>query len=130
VKIVNFGHPLTDGQIADTATLARQAVETVLEVPTHIEEARPLGEQAMALVAAVGLDARAWQTEPLLVNPPGYVPLALALVAVLHGLMGHFPPVLRLRPVDGSLPPVYEIAEIVNLQALRQRAREIRARNA
>ncbi len=128
MKIVNFGHPLTEAQVASAAALAGQPVEAVLDVPTHVDEARPVGDQALALIDAVGLDARAWQTEPLVVNPPGFAPLALALIAVLHGLIGHFPPALRLRPVPGSLPPLYEIAEIVNLQALRQRARRARIR--
>jgi hypothetical protein len=37
--------------------------------------------------------------------------------------MGYFPPVLRLRPVAGSVPPQFEVAEILNLQAVRDRAR-------
>jgi hypothetical protein len=40
--------------------------------------------------------------------------------------MGYFPPVVRLRPVAGSLPPRYEVAEILNLQAIRDEARKRR----
>ncbi len=46
------------------------------------------------------------------------------LLAELHGRMGYFPSILRLRPVRDSLPPAFEIAEILNLQALRDRARQ------
>jgi hypothetical protein len=37
--------------------------------------------------------------------------------------MGYFPAVLRLRPVPDSNPPQFEVAEIVNLQAVRDAAR-------
>jgi len=37
--------------------------------------------------------------------------------------MGYFPPVLRLKPVAGALPPRFKVAEILNLQAIRQDAR-------
>ena len=31
--------------------------------------------------------------------------------------MGYFPAIIRVRPVAGSTPPTYEVAEIINLQA-------------
>jgi hypothetical protein len=30
---------------------------------------------------------------------------------------------LNIRPVEGAMPPRYEVAEIVNLQSLREEAR-------
>jgi hypothetical protein len=47
-------------------------------------------------------------------------------LAELHGRMGYFPPILRLRPVEGAIPPRFEVAEIINLQALRDAARKER----
>ena len=37
--------------------------------------------------------------------------------------MGYFPAVLRLRPVPGNAPPQFELAEVLNLQAMRDAAR-------
>jgi len=82
-----------------------------------------LQSQIRELVDRVGLGPEGWQTTPLLINPPGYAPAAVVLLAELHGRMGHFPAVLRLRPVEGSVPTRYEVAEIVNLQEVRDRAR-------
>ncbi|MCK6622766.1 MAG: hypothetical protein HUU32_16950 [Calditrichaceae bacterium] len=42
--------------------------------------------------------------------------------AELHGRMG-YSPCLRLRPVEGSLPPRFEMVEILNLQEIREIAR-------
>mgnify|MGYP001335350054 CR=1 FL=1 len=50
----------------------------------------------------------------------------LVLLANLHGRMGYFPPILRMRPVEGAIPPRFELAEVINLQALRDAARKER----
>ncbi len=70
-----------------------------------------------------GLTAVEWHTLPLLVHPPSLNYSAVALLAELHGRCGYFLPVVRLRPVPESLPPRFEVAEVVNLQVLREEAR-------
>jgi len=44
----------------------------------------------------------------------------------LHGRMGYFPAVLRLRPVADAALSRYEVAEIMNLQSIRETARKMR----
>jgi hypothetical protein len=61
----------------------------------------------------------------LLVNPPGYAPAAFVLLAELHGRIGHFPSLVRLRPKSGPVT-TYEVAELLNLQTIRDAARERR----
>jgi len=48
------------------------------------------------------------------------------VLAELHGRCGYFPSILRLKPVAGSTPPRFEVAETVNLQAVRDTSREAR----
>jgi hypothetical protein len=60
----------------------------------------------------------------LLVVPPALNFSAVALLAELHGRCGYFPACLRLRPVAGARPPRYEVAEVLDLQAVRDRARQ------
>lgn len=36
----------------------------------------------------------------------------------------NFPAVMRLRPIENAVPPQFEVAEIINLQAVRERARQ------
>jgi hypothetical protein len=50
----------------------------------------------------------------------------VTLLAELHGRMGHFPAVLRLRPVPDSNPPQFEVAEVINLQEVRDETRKRR----
>jgi hypothetical protein len=123
--LLNYAHPLTAAQLADIAALLGAEPE-VRAVPTRIDQALPLGPQVVALVDAAGLTPEQWQTMPLVVNPPGLAPAAVALIAELHGRTGHFPALLRLRPVAGAPATTYEVAEVLNLQVLRDAARDRR----
>ena len=66
-----------------------------------------------------------WHKRDILINPPGYAPAAFVLLAELHGRIGHFPVLVRLRPKPGQLT-TYEVAELINLQAIREDARRRR----
>lgn len=124
--IVNFSHPLTAEHLAQLEALTNQPIERVLDIPTHFDLAQSFVQQVIALVDRVGFTSAEWQTLPLLVNLPSLNFAAAVLLTELHGRMGYFPPILRLRSVPGSLPPRFEVAEIINLQAVREDARAMR----
>src|SRR3712207_2215328 len=121
--LLNFAHPLTGGQRARLEELLGRSVERVVEIRTQFDHALPFAEQARALVEGLGLTNDQWQMTPLLVNPPSFSPIACLVLAELYGCMGYFPAVLRLRPVPGTTPPAFEVAEVLNLQAAREQAR-------
>lgn len=120
--LLNYAHPLSDAQLAQVAALLGEA-PALRAVPVHIDRGAPLAQTAASLADAAALSPAEWQTAPLLLNPPGLAPLALALLAELHGRSGYFLPVLNIRPVAGATPPRYEVAEIVNLQSIREAGR-------
>ena len=124
--LLNFAHPLTQEHIAQVETLTGQKVDRVVEIPTQIDPQKPLIPQVVALTDACGLSPAEWQTLPLLVNPPSLNFIAVVLLAELHGRCGYFPPCIRLRPAQGPVPPQYEVAEVLNLQAVRDAARQKR----
>jgi hypothetical protein len=80
----------------------------------------------VVLADEAGLSPAEWQTLSLLVNPPSLNFIAVALLAELHGRCGYFPAHLRIRPVQGSIPPQYEVAEVLDLQSVRDAARNRR----
>src|SRR2546421_2319726 len=123
--ILNFTHPLTSQQRAQIEALAHTSIEEVRTIPVQIDQAEPLEPQITAIVDAVGLSPEEWQTRPLLINPPGYAPAAFVLLAEMHGRSGHFPALIRLRPRAGAVT-TYEVAELLNLQTIRDAARERR----
>jgi hypothetical protein len=124
--LINFAHPITPEQRQQVEALSGQAIAQIIDVDSQIDSQAPLWPQAQRLVEQAGLTTEAWQTRPLLVNLPSLNYIAAALLAELHGRCGYFPAFVRLRPVEGSLPPRYELAEIINLQAIRDAARQQR----
>lgn len=120
--ILNFTHPLTDEHKAQIEAFAGLPIEEVRTIAVQIDQAQPLEPQIRAMVDTVQLTSEEWQTRSLLINPPGYAPAAFVLLAELHGRIGHFPSLIRLRPKVGPVPS-YEVAELLNLQAIREIAR-------
>lgn len=125
--IVNFSHPLSQEQLKQVEELTGQPIEKVIEIHSQIDPQKPLEEQVLRMVDQVPLSPAEWQTAPILVNPPSLNFTAVLMVADLHGRMGFFPAFLRLRPVEGAIPPRFEAAEILNLQSIRDKARLRRA---
>lgn len=123
--ILNFTHPLTSEQQSQIEALAHASIEEVRTVRVQINQEEPLEEQIIAIVDAAGLSSEEWQTRHFLVNPPGYAPAAFVLLAELHGRIGHFPSLIRLRPKPGPMTN-YEVAELLNLQTIREAARRRR----
>lgn len=123
--ILNFAHPLSDEQLAQITHLTGQTVDEVRDFSVRFDPDEPFAPQARRLMDQVGLAPDTWQREVILINLPSLSNLAAVLLAELHGRTGHFPAVLRLKPVQGALPG-YEVAEIINLQAVRDQAREVR----
>ncbi len=124
--LLNFSHPLTPAHLAQVKALAGHPVERVIEAHSQVDPQQPLTPQVMALADKTELTPAEWQTLPLLVNPPALNFVAAVLLAELHGRCGYFPTMLRMRPVVGSTPPQFEAAELVNLQAVRDEARQRR----
>jgi hypothetical protein len=121
--VLNFAHPLTTEQLRHIEALFGQPIDRVIEIPSQVDLQQPLAPQIVAMADAAGLTPQQWQTESILVNLPSLNYSAALLLAELHGRMGYFPPCIRLRQVKDALPPRFEVAEVLNLQAVRMEAR-------
>ena len=126
--LLNFTHPLTRDQIKQLEDRAGDVVERVIDAQPDFDHERPFAGQVAALVDSLDLTATEWQTVPLLVVPPSLNFIAVTLLAELHGRTGYFPTVVRLRPVAGGVLTRYEVAEITNLERVRDEARGRRGR--
>jgi len=122
VLLLNYTHPLTTDQLSVINEIIG-VMPVVRALPSHVDRARPLADIACDLADAAGLSPDEWQNTPLILNPPALAPVAVALIAEIHGRVGYFPAILNVRPVAGSTPPRFEVAEVVNVQALRDEAR-------
>lgn len=128
MMVLNFSHPLTGQQLRDIEAATSRCVDEVRDVPAQFNEQYLFPDQAIALADACDLTPADWQTEPMLIVPPAFNFIAVTLLAELHGRMGYFPPVVRLRRRQGDGPPSYEVAEVINLQSVRDVARGKRRR--
>ena len=124
--LINMGHPLTAENLAALETLLGRRMERVIEVEACVDLEQALAPQVRALAEAVGLSHLEWQTEPILLAPPALNVVAAAMMAELHGRMGYFCPIVRLKREPGVLPPHFVVAEVLDLQALRDEARTAR----
>ena len=124
--ILNFSHPLTQEQVNQIEEISEQKVEQIIENEVQFDVQVPFLPQMEKVMAKLTLTPAQWQTEAILINLPALNTIAALMLTELHGRMGYFPPVLRLRAVQGSLPPKYEVAELLNLQAVRDAARSQR----
>lgn len=124
--VINFSHPLTPTQITAIENLAGNVIQEVIQIKTQLDPQQPFGEQVKPLIESIPFLSQQWQTEAILINLPSFSPIAALVLAALHGRMGYFPAVVRLRPIEGKVPPQFEVAEILNLQAVRDSARSDR----
>lgn len=124
--VVNFSHPLTPDQLAAIERLAQQPVTDLIEQMAEFDLDQSIAEQVVSLVDGLGLSPQKWQQETPLIVLPSLNFGAAAVLAELHGRCGDFPPIVRTRPLPDSVLMRYEVAEIINLKAMRAAARKRR----
>ena len=124
--VVNFSHPLTDQQKATIENLSGQGIADEMTVAVHVNDDESFQDQIQGLFDTIPLTATQWQTESLLIVLPGYSPVAAVIIAEFHGRTGYFPTCIRIRPVHGSDPPAFEVAELLPLNQIRSAARQRR----
>ena len=123
ILVLNFAHPLTTQQRAQIEELSNTTIEDIITIPTLINEEEPLQPQITSLIDALDQSTPNWHKRNILINPPGYTPAAFLLLAEIHGRIGHFPTLIRMRPKHGSVT-TYEAIELLNLQTIRDAARK------
>lgn len=121
--ILNFGHPLTANQLSQIEQLVGRTAERVVDIAIQIDQTAALRSQTVEAANRAGLTSTEWQTALMLVNLPGYSPVAACLLAEIEGRRGNLPSIIKTRPVPGGLLTEYEVSEIINLQDLRAEAR-------
>jgi hypothetical protein len=122
--IMNFsGHPVHPTQKSAIEKLMHWQSAEVLDVPLgNVPEDHHFIAAIEKAVDKLDISAKEWEL-PMVVIPAGYAPVWSLIQPILHGRLGHFPDVVRLRPVDPLSGVRYEVAEIMPLQQLRHISR-------
>lgn len=126
IILLNFAHPLTAEDITAINNLAKQPILDIKNIDAQIDPQGNVTVQVEEILNRAGLSSEQWQQTSMIINLPSLSYSAAIMLALLHGRMGYFPAILRMKPDSGSIAPHFIVAEIINLQALRERARKER----
>ncbi len=121
--VLNFSHYLTDKIIKQLEEKLGNTIQKIIDLDAKIDMERPLAPQISTIADRVGFSSYEWQSLRFIVNPPSLNVSAVTLLAELHGRCGFFPPIIRLKPLQDSATVKFEMAEIINLQKVRNEAR-------
>lgn len=126
--LINFSHPITAEQKNQIEILSGKGITQIIDLPVDFDNEHKFTQQVKNLIEHLPLSSEELQSVPFLINPPAYNFITAILLANLHGLMGKFPSIIRLRPLSNSLIPSFEVAEIINLNTVREEARRSRSK--
>jgi len=125
ITLVNFAHPITDGQRKELRGLLADRIR-VIDVPLQFNDDRGYADQAAEVVATAPISARQWQTGEILVNLPSHNAIAALVLAEIHGRRGDFPDIMRLKKDPSAATTRFVLAEVIRLSQSRASARETR----
>lgn len=122
--IINMARDFTEWQLKEMH-LAK--IDTSYIIPSPYRKIEfdmdiPLDRQVKDICDELPLTNEEWETLDIIVNLPGLAPAAAAILAEMHGRMGHFPDILVLKKSIES-PNEFVFSGIVHLQGIRNDAR-------
>ncbi|NWJ97169.1 MAG: hypothetical protein HXX20_15400 [Chloroflexi bacterium] len=123
MRLLNFSHPLTNSQISQVENLTQLKIETVRDVRVQFDITQEFVPQVVKMVEELAISSEEWQTEAWLLVLPSLNYISTILLAELHGRIGRFPTIIRLRPGANTLVNSFEVAEIISLDGVRNAAR-------
>jgi len=126
--VLNYsGHPVLPGQKLEIEKRMYWTSCDVINVMFgNVPEDHNFATTIIQAVEGTSLSPEEWQTTPLVVIPPGYSAIWSVVLAELHGRLGYFPDVVRLRPAPSGSAEKFEVAEILNLGEIRHLSRHKR----
>lgn len=121
--LLNFSHPLSEAQLSDIESLLSQNISQKFDCRVYFDNQQSFLDQVRDLFSPGAFPLKAIETEPVLVILPSHSFIAALILAELHGRIGHFPAIVRIGPAPESVPVIYQVCEIVDLQTLRDEAK-------
>lgn len=123
MHLLNFSHPLTSSNTTYIEDLTQLKIETVRDVKVQFNVTQEFVQQVVKMIEELDISSEKWQTEDWILVLPSLNYISAILLAELHGRVGRFPTIVRLRPGANTLVSSFEVAEIINLDAVRNTAR-------
>jgi hypothetical protein len=116
--LINFGAPFKPLQLSQTAAFLHEPVTQVIDLSFNIDFDQEVLPQFKKTMGKLKLSNAELCAEPVVINLPQQNYLSVMVLAELHARMGYFPPIIRTRLKSSGILPFYEVAEVIDLQAI------------
>lgn len=126
ITVINFSHALNDFQKEKIAQDLNCIIQRVIEQSVQFDHNRPFAVQAKEIMDEIERKCD-FKSMPVVFCLPGFTEAAAVILAEFHGRTGHFPTIIRRRPVDSAGARHFEFAETIDLAELRDQSRQRRS---
>jgi len=116
--LINFGAPFKPLQISQAEAFLHEPITRVVDLRFDVDFDQEMLQQFKKTMGRLKLSHADLTAEPVVVNLPQDNFLAAMALAELHARMGYFPPIIRTRLRASGILPYYEVAEVIDLQAI------------
>lgn len=116
--LINFGAPFKPLQISQAEAFLYEPITRVVDLRFDVDFDQEMLQQFKKTMGRLKLTHADLTAEPVVVNLPQDNFLAAMALAELHARMGYFPPIIRTRLRASGILPYYEVAEVIDLQAI------------
>ena len=116
--LINFGAPFKPLQISQAEVFLHESITRVINLPFNVDIDQEVLHQFKKTLGGLKLSNADLRAEPVVVSLPQQNYLSVMLLAELHARMGYFPPIIRTRLKSSGMLPFYEVAEVIDLQAI------------
>ena len=130
MRILNFSYTLTETQEKQIQKLLNLNDDEWQEVDIRRIEARlnidkDMQKQIERILASIPMSLKEWQAKPVMIVPPPIAHSAILIAVGIFSICGYFPPIIRRKKQQNTLPPQFVVAEIIELDAFKNKARSI-----
>jgi hypothetical protein len=116
--LINFGAPFRPLQISQAEACLHEKITRVVDLSLNVDPDKEMLAQFNKSMGKLNLSNADLGAEPVVVNLPQQNYLAVMVLAELHARMGYFPCIIRTRMKSSGILPYYEVAEVIDLQAI------------
>ena len=116
--LINFGTPFRSLQISQAEAFLHEPITRVIDLSFNVDPDQEMLPQFKKIMGKLKLGNDDLRAEPVVVNLPQQNYLSVMVLAELHARMGYFPRIIRTRMKSSGILPYYEVAEVIDLQAI------------
>lgn len=130
--LLNFSHALTnqqEGEIRKLLSIPDKEWEKrkTIRVDCFLNINSDFSPQAEKILDSIPMKDDEWTEERLVVVPPPISHSAILIILGIFAKCGYLPEIVRIKKKPKSTPPIYMVAEIIELQPYKDKMRSKRS---